>query len=142
MIDVDYFVILESETSFSNNEKPLPVQENMSRYHKFRDKMVVHTLNITGQSFDGSWARVTFFRNAMLHQVFPTLAMAQTPVHGDVFIVGDVDELVRTEAQRALRNCAFPKRTKLWTRFSFAPVALSGGSFRMGTPRCDLLQWV
>jgi beta-1,4-mannosyl-glycoprotein beta-1,4-N-acetylglucosaminyltransferase len=119
MTDVDYFVIVEAETSFSNNEKPLHVQDNMSRYHKFRDKMIVHTLNITGQDFDGPWARETFSRNAMPHQVFPTLTMAQTPVHGDVIVVGDVDELVRPEVLTALRNCEFPKRTKLWTRFYY-----------------------
>jgi beta-1,4-mannosyl-glycoprotein beta-1,4-N-acetylglucosaminyltransferase len=119
MSQVDYFVIVESATTFSDNEKPLYVQENRSRFHKFHHKMIVHTLNTTGQEFGDTWAHETFSRNAMFQQVFPTLKVAQTPAHGDVIIVGDVDELVRPEVLTALRNCEFPKRVKLWTRFYY-----------------------
>ena len=120
MQQVDYFVIVESTTTFSDNEKPLYVQENISRYRKFHNKMILHTLNTTGQDFGSdAWARETFSRNAMFQQVFPTLTMAQTPTHGDAIIVGDVDELVRPEVLTALRNCDFPRRVKLWTRFYY-----------------------
>lgn len=119
MQQVDYFVIVESTTTFSDNEKPLHVQENLSRYSKLQNKMILHTLNTTGQEFGDAWARETFSRNALFQQVFPMLQMAQTPTHGDVIIVGDVDELVRPEVLTALRNCEIPRRVKLWTRFYY-----------------------
>lgn len=119
---VDFFVVVESSTTFSDNEKPLFVEADMGggRFNKFKDKMILHTLNLTGQSSgNDAWARETFSRNAMFDQVFPGLEGEKTPTHGDVIIVGDVDELVRPEVLVALRNCEFPKRVKLWTRFYY-----------------------
>jgi beta-1,4-mannosyl-glycoprotein beta-1,4-N-acetylglucosaminyltransferase len=117
---VDYFVVVESDLTFSDNEKPLHVLENWDAFSEFHHKMIRHTLNLTGKDFGGdAWGRESFSRNAMFDQVFPTLEDEQIATHGDVLIVGDVDEVVRPEVLTALRNCEIPRRVKLWTRFYY-----------------------
>ena len=113
--DVDYFVILESPLTFTDTEKPLYVRESWDRFSKYHPKMLLHTLNLTGKTFGDAWARETFNRNAMFEQVFPGLRGDEAPNQGDVIIVGDVDELIRAPVFTALRNCAFPRRTRLHT---------------------------
>lgn len=119
MDQVDYFVVVESDLTFSDNPKPLYVQENYDLFSKYHHKMIVHTLNMTGQTFGDAWSRESFSRNAMFNQVFPIMENEMIPTHGDVMIVGDVDELVRPEILTTLRNCEFPAKVKLWTRFYY-----------------------
>ena len=116
--EVDYFVIVESPVTFSDLPKPLYVRESWERFRPWHDKMILHTLNATnptGKKFGDAWERERFNRNAMFEQVFPQLTGEQKAWPGDVIIVGDVDELVRPEVLAMLRNCDFPKRTRLHT---------------------------
>lgn len=116
--EVDYFVIVESSVTFSDLPKPLHVRESWERFRPWHDKMILHTINATnptGKKFADAWERERFNRNAMFDQVFPGLTGEQKAWPGDVIIVGDVDELVRPEVLGMLRNCDFPKRTRLHT---------------------------
>lgn len=119
---VDYFVVLEAETDFTNRPKPLQVQENIARFSQFQDKIIHHILNVTNNPFKDPWDREHFTRNAMMEQVFPILKGDQAVNEGDVIIVSDVDEIPRAEVVKALRNCDFPRRITLRTiyyRYSF-----------------------
>ncbi|KAF4629846.1 hypothetical protein G7Y89_g8295 [Cudoniella acicularis] len=107
---VDYFVILESDKTFTDQEKSLHVRENMDRFKKYHSKMILHTLNLDELSKDRAWAREKFSRNAMFTQVLPSLTSAQEAFQGDVILVSDVDEIPRPDALKAFRNCDFPKR--------------------------------
>lgn len=119
---VDYFVVLEAETDFTNRPKALLVQENLSRFSQFKDKIIHHILNVTSNPYKDPWDREHFTRNAMMEQVFPTLKEDQAVKEGDVIIVSDVDEIPRADVVKALRNCDFPRRITLRTsyyRYSF-----------------------
>jgi beta-1,4-mannosyl-glycoprotein beta-1,4-N-acetylglucosaminyltransferase len=119
--EVDYFVVVESPMTFSDAPKPLYVRENWDRFEGYHNKMILHTLNETGQTFPDAWSRESFSRNAMFDQVFPSLAEddERAPNSGDVIIVGDVDELVRPSVLSVLRHCAFPERLRLRTKIYY-----------------------
>ena len=119
--EVDYFAVVESAMTFSDAPKPLYVRENWDRFAAYHNKIILHTLNETGQSFPDAWSRESFSRNALFDQVFPTLAQDEkrAPHPGDIIIVGDVDELVRPSVLSVLRNCAFPARLRLHTKIYY-----------------------
>ena len=117
--EVDYFVIVEAATTFTDSPKPLWIKENWERYRPFHSKMIHHVLNDSGVEFSNTWARETFSRNAMFDQVIPFLDDEQAAGLGDVILVSDVDELPRPDTLRALRNCAFPRRLTLRSHFYY-----------------------
>lgn len=117
--EVDYFVILEAETTFTDAPKPLYVQENWARYAPFHSKMIHHVLNQTGAEFDGTWSREHFSRNAMFDQVIPFLDDKKAAGQGDVILVSDVDEIPRPDTLKALRNCDFPRKLTLRSHFYY-----------------------
>ncbi|KAI4207832.1 MAG: hypothetical protein LQ346_000335 [Caloplaca aetnensis] len=117
--EVDYFIILEAETTFTETPKPLYVQENWARYAPFHSKMIHHVLNQTGAEFDGAWSRERFSRNAMFEQVIPFLEDEMAAGRGDVILVSDVDEIPRPDSLKALRNCDFPRKLTLRSHFYY-----------------------
>ena len=122
--EVDYFVVLESETDFKDRPKPLYVQENWHRFAKWHHQIIHHVLNTTGHPVlnNDAWGREHFSRDAMLLQVFPTLSGPSVPQMEDVILVSDVDEIPRPAVIKGLRNCVFPQRLTLRTtyyRYSF-----------------------
>lgn len=119
MDQVDYFVIVESDLTFSDKPKPLHVAENWDLFAEHHSRMILHTLNTTGQTFEDTWGREKFTRNSMFDQVFPLLQDEQIATHGDVIIVADVDEIIRPEVLTALRNCEIPKRVRFQTHLYY-----------------------
>ncbi|KAI4121813.1 MAG: hypothetical protein LQ338_006161 [Usnochroma carphineum] len=117
--EVDYFVILEAETTFTEAPKPLHIQENWARFAPFHPKMIHHVLNQTDVEFDGTWARESFSRNAMFDQVIPFLDDEKAAGQGDVILVSDVDEIPRPDTLKALRNCMFPRKLTLRSHFYY-----------------------
>jgi beta-1,4-mannosyl-glycoprotein beta-1,4-N-acetylglucosaminyltransferase len=75
--EVDFFVVVESAMTFSDAPKPLYVRENWDRFVAYHDKIVLYTLNETGQAFPDAWSRESFSRNAMFEQVFPSLSKSR-----------------------------------------------------------------
>ena len=117
---VDYFIVIESEMTFSNQIKPLHVFENWDMFEPYQNKMLRFTLNETGQDFSKDpWARESFSRNAAFLQTFPLLEGEATPSHGDVVLVGDVDEIPRPEALNVLRQCQIPRHVRLYTKIYY-----------------------
>lgn len=119
--EVDYFVILESATTFQQGDKPLYLLDNWSRFKPFHDKIIHQVVNWTGVRLpDGdTWEHERFIRNAMFDQVILSLSGQQAPAQGDVLLVSDVDELPRTSTVKALRNCAFPPRVTIRSQFYY-----------------------
>jgi beta-1,4-mannosyl-glycoprotein beta-1,4-N-acetylglucosaminyltransferase len=116
---VDYFVVVESATSFTNNPKPLHMKENWAQFEPFHKKIIYRELNNTGFSSDIPWDWEDRQRNALFDQVFPDLSGEQEPNAGDVILVSDVDEIPRPATLTVLRNCAFPRRLTLRSRFYY-----------------------
>jgi beta-1,4-mannosyl-glycoprotein beta-1,4-N-acetylglucosaminyltransferase len=116
---VDYFVIIESDKTFTDQAKPLYVRENWDKFKKYHHKMILHTLDIEGVEFENTWAREAFSRNAMYDQVIPELEGEQEAFQGDVILVSDVDEIPRPDVIKALRNCDFPQEVTLHTKMYY-----------------------
>ena len=118
---VDYFVILESDTTFQENPKPLHLQDNYSQFEPFHVKMIHRIVNFTGSSLPAgdTWEHERFTRNALFTQALASLSGEQAPVQGDVLIIGDVDEVPRPTTLTTLRNCAFPPRVTLRSHFYY-----------------------
>lgn len=116
---VDYFVIVEAATTFTDEPKKLYVQENWDRYAAYHDKMIRHTLSDEGQVFRTTWERETFSRNAMVDQVIPFLEGDKKADIDDVIIIADVDEIPRPDTLTALRNCKVPDAVTLRSKMYY-----------------------
>jgi len=55
----------------------------------------------------------------MFDQVFPGLSGDQKPSLDDVILVSDIDEIPRPETLQLLRNCKYPRRLTLRSRFYY-----------------------
>jgi beta-1,4-mannosyl-glycoprotein beta-1,4-N-acetylglucosaminyltransferase len=120
---VDYFVIVESPKTFTNLDKPLVIKDNLDKFAAYRDKIIYHTLEIPpgfhSDRANPAWAWEDLQRNAMYDQVLPRLKGSQAPVHGDVIIVADVDEIIRPQTLILLKACQFPRRVNLRSQFYY-----------------------
>ena len=119
--EVDYFVILESDTTFQENPKPLHFKDNFSQLEPFHPKIIHRIVNFAGSSLPtgDTWEHERFTRNALYTQALSSLSGEQAPTQGDVLIIGDVDEIPRLSTLTTLRNCAFPPRVTLRSHFYY-----------------------
>ncbi len=85
--EVDYFVIVESNTSFQGSAKPLHLKENWARFQKYHDQIIYKKLDLTGIKFEDNWAREGFHRNALYEQIIPFLEGDQKAELNDILIV-------------------------------------------------------
>jgi beta-1,4-mannosyl-glycoprotein beta-1,4-N-acetylglucosaminyltransferase len=116
---VDYFVILESPTTFTGLPKNLTLAENWQRFEHFRHKIIYHVLTNPPLDSTRSWDYEYHQRNAMYTQVLPYLTSTQAPNKGDVILVSDLDEIPRPATLTLLRNCEFPLRLTLRSKFYY-----------------------
>jgi beta-1,4-mannosyl-glycoprotein beta-1,4-N-acetylglucosaminyltransferase len=116
---VDYFVILESGSTFTGLPKPLCLKDHWAQFSTFHPQIIYQVLNDTGFSSDVAWDHEAFQRNAMFDQVFPGLSGDQKPSLDDVILVSDIDEIPRPETLQLLRNCKYPRRLTLRSRFYY-----------------------
>lgn len=93
---IDYFVIVESNLSFSGKEKPYFFRESANRFAAWRDKIVYHPIqqSTNGLVFkektthdidDGAWALEYEQRNAIKNAI--------TASPDDLVFIGDLDEI-------------------------------------------------
>lgn len=118
---VDYFVIVESRTTFTGLKKPLYLEDNWHRFKAFHDRIIYTIVEDPGLQYSTStWDHEALMRNSLLTSVFPDTVMAEkTPRKGDVLIVSDVDEISKPGAIAVLRYCHFPPRLTLRSRFYY-----------------------
>ncbi|RDL38313.1 Glycosyl transferase family 17 protein [Venustampulla echinocandica] len=116
---VDYFVIVESDLTFTARPKPLALRDNWPLFDKFHDKIIYHQVEDIPLDATRSWDLEDHQRNAMYTQVIPRLEGERMTRPGDVLIVSDVDEILRPATLTLLRNCDFPKRLTLRSQFYY-----------------------
>ena len=116
---VDYFVVLESATTFTGHLKPLAVKENWARFAQFGSQIIYHLLEDAPTSSNISWDHERHQRNAMFTQVLPFLQNEKAPNIEDIILVSDLDEIPRPASLTLLRNCEFPRRLTLRSRFYY-----------------------
>ncbi|KAG9725113.1 hypothetical protein KCU73_g13254, partial [Aureobasidium melanogenum] len=84
---VDYFVIVESPTTFTGKPKPLYLQDNWNLFSDFHHKIIYRVVEDPIQS-SRIWDHEDYFRNALFTAVFPGLeGTAQEANLGDVLIL-------------------------------------------------------
>ena len=93
---VDYFVIVEANTTFTNRPKPFYFNENKERYSKYFDK-IIHVKVEDMPNNDDPWVNEDFQRN----QIMRGLTDA---TETDIIVVSDVDEIPRAAAIDHLRT--------------------------------------
>ena len=116
---VDFFVIIESPTTFTGAAKPLVLKRHWNRFARFHKQMIYRVVE---DPIDSSriWDPEDYLRNSMLHAVFPTIEGEERAArHGDVLVVSDMDEIVRPEAMLIMRYCEIPARLTLRTQFFY-----------------------
>ncbi|KAK4618200.1 hypothetical protein CLAFUW4_12080 [Fulvia fulva] len=118
---VDYFVIVESPTTFTGREKPLYLEEHWDKFKRFHKKIIRKTVLDPGPSLGlSSWAHEGYFRNSLFHATFPSLIYTAREAHeGDVIILSDVDEIPKPETMKILRHCDIPDRLTLRSQFYY-----------------------
>ncbi|KAF2647473.1 glycosyltransferase family 17 protein [Lophiostoma macrostomum CBS 122681] len=133
---VDYFIILESPTTFTGLPKQMYYQDNKHMFQEYEDKIIHHVLapppeghpgHVDASSFvpgspeyeEHAWTMERFQRNAMFSQVLPLLTNDSAPNHNDVIIVSDIDEMPRPATVQLLRECHFGRMTTLRSRFYY-----------------------
>ncbi|QSZ33799.1 hypothetical protein DSL72_005371 [Monilinia vaccinii-corymbosi] len=118
--NVDYFVIVESNITFTGNPKPLHYFENRARFSKLSHKIIYHLLeNGNFDSSSSAWDKEEHQRNAMFTQVIPRLNGTKAANPGDVIIVSDVDEIPRPKTVDVLRTCDYKGSITLHARFYY-----------------------
>ena len=85
--EVDYFVILESSTTFQGDEKPLYLRQNWARFQSFHHQIIYRELNLTGVKLKDSWARERYQRDSLYDKIIPVLEDEQKAQIDDVLIV-------------------------------------------------------
>lgn len=115
---VDYFVIVESPRTFTGLDKPLHLKKNWDYFAPFHKQIIHHVLSDNLASTD-AWEHEILQRNAMFDQVIPFLTGPQAIRPDDVLIISDIDEIPRPHTATLLRNCAFPRRLTLRSRFYY-----------------------
>jgi hypothetical protein len=92
---VDYFILVESDHTFTNIPKPYYFEENRQRYSKFLDK-IIH-VKLRSAKYDNPWENEFRQRNGILEGCYNAKP-------DDIIIISDVDEIHRVSAIEEIRN--------------------------------------
>ena len=93
---VDYFVIVESNRTFTNKPKPFNFEANADRFVKYLDKIrYVRVEDMPGDQ--DPWVNERFQRNQILRGIEDAAA-------NDIVVVTDVDEILRASAVDHMRS--------------------------------------
>jgi hypothetical protein len=93
---VDYFVLVEGNRTFQNKEKPFYYRDNIERFAPWLDKIL--SISLSDMPIDtDTWGRERYQRDAILNGLYEAES-------DDIIIIGDVDEIPRTETIQRLRS--------------------------------------
>ncbi|OUM70592.1 glycosyltransferase family 17 protein, partial [Piromyces sp. E2] len=105
---IDYFIIYESNSTFSGYKKPLYLTKTLletNRYEKFRDKIIPVTLPVLQvEKYDQrgpGFPREHLARREIIEKGL----RAAHARHGDIFIHGDLDEMPKARLLSYLKKC-------------------------------------
>lgn len=94
--EIDYFVVVESDTTFQGDSKPLFFDQNRERFAHYLDKIIyvaVKDMPIT----HNPWEREAYQRNAIIRGL-------NNCENHDAIIISDVDEIPSREAVQRIRS--------------------------------------
>jgi hypothetical protein len=92
----DYFVIAESNKTFTGNPKPYNLEENWDRFKQFQDKIIYVKVDDMPNT-DNPWLREYHQRNALIRGL-------TNANDDDIIILSDCDEIPRPRTMQILRN--------------------------------------
>lgn len=93
---VDYFVLVEANRTFQNNEKPMYFAENQHRFAKWMDK--IQHIYVEDMPVDtDAWGREAHQRNCIARGIVDA-------DDNDIIIVSDLDEILRPETIDMMRS--------------------------------------
>ena len=99
---VDYFVLVEGNKTFQNQEKPFYYDSMKYRYSQWRDKIIKVKLLDMPENTD-PWGRERHQRDGIIRGL-------RTADSNDIIMIGDVDEIPRIETIHKLRE----SRQSIW----------------------------
>ena len=85
---VDYFVIVESEETFTGLKKKLVF--DIKNYAKFKDKIIYAVINKFPENFTSAWQNESFQRNYLLN-------LLDNANSEDFIMISDLDEIPNLE---------------------------------------------
>ncbi|OJD26913.1 hypothetical protein ACJ73_01690, partial [Blastomyces percursus] len=112
-------MLVSTELDWLEKPKPLHFKENFARFAPLQSQILYHNLDISNLGSNSTWERESFLRNGLFDSVFPSLVGDAEPSLNDVILVSDIDEIPRPSTLTVLRNCAFPERVTLRSRFFY-----------------------
>lgn len=99
---VDTFVLVESDVTFSGQEKPLHFEENKQRFSAYEDR-IVHVIHEGSRERDAdAWNRETAQRNAIMDGL-----ERACPDEDDYVIISDCDEVPRADLLAQIKRHGF-----------------------------------
>ena len=116
---VDYFVIVESKVSHTNNPKPLYYKAAADRFRQFAAKIIY--VELESLEGDTAWDREHYQRNCLF--TFGLHNKGQEARTGDIVILSDLDEIAKPKWVAALKLCTgYASQLTLeahWSMYSF-----------------------
>ena len=100
---VDYFVLVESTTTFAGNAKPLFFQENKSLFNDYIDN-IIHIIHDEELNTCSAWSRESKQRE-LISKGLEKLSLSNT----DIVLISDVDEIPNRNT--LLKNIDFISKT-------------------------------
>lgn len=100
---VDYFVIVEADTSFNGEAKQMFFKENSERFSPYMNKIIYVPINMKSYEDENkvAWKREEFQRNSILNGLI-NLDITDT----DIILISDVDEIPDIEILKSINsNC-------------------------------------
>ena len=99
---VDYFVVVEGNKTFQNQEKPFYYESAKYRFSPWRDK-IIHVKLMDMPTDTDTWGRERHQRDGIVRGL-------RTTDPNDIVMIGDVDEIPRVETIHKLRE----SRQSIW----------------------------
>lgn len=116
---VDYFVVVDSNLTFTNHIKPNHFELNMARYRKFLKQIIYVPVALSSDPNVETWTRERGTREAAV------AVLRQHARPHDLVLFADIDELPRASVFELLKTCAVPSDYypmmlhARWFQFSF-----------------------
>ena len=116
---VDYFIIVESDRTFTGLPKPLHLRDRWPDFATFHRKLIYVVVADTVNS-TRAWDHEDAFRDGLLYAAAEQIRGTERDFRdGDALIVSDIDEISRPETIKVLRYCDFPDRLTLRSQFYY-----------------------
>ena len=114
---VDYFVINESNITFTGKPKPMYFAENRKRFKKWEDKIIYHETIDDNETLENFWENVPYHRSMMeddiyklplpyqracFHKDSAIYALLGKAKDSDIILTSDADEIANPEALKCI----------------------------------------